>query len=193
VPGVPLPEMSPWRRRSLSIPPTSLHAWIDLAVWELWMGMLVCAVVVFGAVLIASAPGRIVAIEDLSACYAAPPIPQPCAKVVYRAGVLNAAFTALCGVMLMLLAAWFLWELWSAVAPRPITDDFLRLLDDSFGRSWRDPRTWPWSRLAWAYGFTLAGAVFTATIGLTLWTLVASTNGAPTPSIDTSQSFRLDQ
>ena len=38
--------------------------------------------------------------------------------------------------------------------PKPITDDFLKLLNDSFGRNWRDPRTWPWTRMLWAYGFT---------------------------------------
>jgi len=41
--------------------------------------------------------------------------------------------------------------------PIVITDDFLKLLDDSFGRNWRHLRSWPWARLGWAYGFTLAG------------------------------------
>ena len=75
-----------------------------------------------------------------------------------RAGALNVAFNVWCGVLLIAVAAWLLWELWSAVAPKPITDDFLKLLDDSFGRDWRNPRTWPWARLGWAYGFTLVGA-----------------------------------
>ena len=58
-----------------------------------------------------------------------------------------------------------MWELWSAVAPKPITDDFLQLLNDSFGRNWRDPRTWPWSRVLWAYGFTFVGVLFAAGTG----------------------------
>ena len=52
--------------------------------------------------------------------------------------------------------------MWNAAAPRPITDDFLKLLDDSFGRDWRKPRTWPWARLAWAYGFTIVGVTSAA-------------------------------
>ena len=36
-----LPEMSPWKRRPLTIPPDSWRAWLRLAVWEGWMGMLV--------------------------------------------------------------------------------------------------------------------------------------------------------
>src|SRR5204862_462868 len=52
------------------------------------------------------------------------------------------------------------------VAPRPITDDFLKLLDDSFGRDWRSPRTWPWARIGWAYGFTLVGAAMTIGIAI---------------------------
>ena len=68
----------------------------------------------------------------------------------------------LCGLLSLLVAAWFVWELWSAVAPKPITDDFLRLLSDSFARNWRDPRTWPWSRMLWAYGFTFVGVLLAA-------------------------------
>ena len=41
------------------------------------------------------------------------------------------------------VAAWLVWDLWSAAAPTPIIDDFLRLLEDSFARVWRKPRTWP--------------------------------------------------
>ena len=86
-----------------------------------------------------------------------PPVVQPCERVAYRAGALNVAFNLWCGVLLIAVAAWLLWELWNAVAPKPITDDFLKLLDDSFGRDWRSPRTWPWARMVWAYGFTLVG------------------------------------
>ena len=32
--------MSPWRRHPLTIPPDSCSAWVRLAVWEIWMGML---------------------------------------------------------------------------------------------------------------------------------------------------------
>ena len=73
---------------------------------------------------------------------------------------------AWCGLLLVGVAAWLLWELWSAVAPKPITDDFLKLLDESFGRDWRRPRTWPWARMMWAYGFTLVGASFGRAAGL---------------------------
>lgn len=192
---VSLPEMSPWNRRSLTIPPNSVHAWIRLAVWELWMGMVVCSVGGLGLLLIASASGHIVAVTDLSNCYAAPPVALPCEQIVYRGGALYAAFSALCGVMLVGVAAWCLWELWSAVEPKPITDDFLRLLNDSFGRDWRNPLTWPWTRVLLAYGFTLVGLTLTAGISVMIWTLVASSNPVKTPKarIETSQSFRLGQ
>ena len=63
-------------------------------------------------------------------------------------------FNVWCGLLLIAVAAWLVWELWSAAAPKPITDDFLKLLEDSFARDWRKPRTWPWARVGWAYGFT---------------------------------------
>jgi hypothetical protein len=44
-------------------------------------------------------------------------------------------------VVLIVVAAWLLSDLWSATAPKPITDDFLKLLEDSFARDWRKPRT----------------------------------------------------
>jgi hypothetical protein len=110
--------------------------------------------------------------------------------VAYRVGTLNTAFSVLCGLQLVAVALWFLWELWSAVESKPITDDFLKLLDDSFGRDWRRPRTWPWARMLWAYGFAVPGAVLT----LAIWTLVSSLP-AKTPSahVETSQSFRLSR
>ena len=37
-------DMRPWGRGSLTIPPNSKDAWLRLAVWELWMGMLVCII-----------------------------------------------------------------------------------------------------------------------------------------------------
>ncbi|HLG56672.1 MAG TPA: hypothetical protein VI485_15140 [Vicinamibacterales bacterium] len=193
--GVPLPAMSPWNRQALRIPPDSFRAWLRLALWELWMGMIVCGFLGFGALLIVTSPRHIFTSEDLTDCYASSPVVQPCERIVHRGGELNVAFTVLCGVLLIVVAAWLLWELWIAVEPKPITDDFLKLLHDSFGHDWRDPRTWPWTRLLWAYGFTLVGATVTAGAGLMIWTLVASSSSAkaPTIHIDTSQSFRLDQ
>ena len=83
-------------------------------------------------------------------------------------------------------------ELWSAVEPKPITDDFLKLLNASFGRNWRDPRTWPWSRMLWAFGFPLVGATLTAAISLTFWTLVSTSHSSkpPAANVETSQRFR---
>jgi hypothetical protein len=190
---LPLPEMSPWKPRSLTIPPNSMQAWLRLAIWELWMGTLVCGVLGLGVFLISLAPDRIVAVADLTNCYGPPPVPIPCERIVYRGGALNVAFSALCGLVMIGVAVWLLWELWNAVEPKPITDDFLRLLDDSFGRDWRNPLKWPWARMLWAYGFTIVGAVVTASVGMLFWTLVASTDSrrAPTVEVETSQSFRL--
>jgi hypothetical protein len=95
-----------------------------------------------------------------------------------------------CGVLLIAVAAWLLWELWNAVAPKPITDDFLKLLDDSFGRDWSRPHTWPWARVAWAYGFTLVGAVATLCMALVISSVTSSSAKAPTGRVETSQSFR---
>ena len=190
---VPLPEMAPWKPRAITIPPDSPRAWIRLAMWELWMGMLVCITIGLGVGLMLASPDRIVAVSDLTNCYAPPPVVLPCERIVYRGGALHAAFTALSGLMLVGVAVWFLWELWSAAEPKPITDDFLRLLNDSFGRSWRNPFTWPWARVLWAYGFTIVGAGLTASVGMAVWMLVASPQStrAPTAKIETSQSFTL--
>ena len=167
-----LNEIGLWRRRPLTIPPNSLRTWLQLATWEIWMGMLVCGAVAIGVQLIVTSPDRIVAVTDIARCYAPPPVALPCERII-RLGVMNAAFNTLCGTMFLGAAAWFLWELWRAVEPKPITDDFLKLLNDSFGRDWRNPLTWPWARVLWAYGFTLAGATLTAGVGLLIWTLVA--------------------
>ena len=175
----PQATISPFGGRRLIFPPTSTQAWIRLATWECWMGSLVAAIVTFAAILIRSAPGRVATVYDFSNCYVPPPVADPCARALYTTGVLNAAFTVLCGVVLMAVAVWLLWELWSAVEPPPITDEFLKLLDQSFGRNWRDPRHWPWARLFWAYGFTLVGAVTAMGIGMTAWTLL----GPPTRTI----------
>ena len=187
------PDLGPWRRYQLTIPPDSLHAWLTLAVWEFWMGVLVCAALGFGTQLIVTAPDSIVTVFDLSGCYAAPPVAQPCERVAFKAGALSVVFNMWCGVLLIAVAAWLLWELWSAVAPKPITDDFLKLLDDSFGRRWRDPRTWPWTRLGWAYGFAVVGATVALCVVLLFSSVVSSSRlaAAPAPHVETSQHFTL--
>ena len=186
-------DISPWRRSTLTIPPNSPEAWLRLAAWEIWMGMMLCVVCGFGVSLIVTSPDRLFVVSDLSHCYAPPPIALPCERIVYRGGMMNAAFSALCGVMLLGVAAWFLWELWSAVEPKPITDDFLKLLNDSFSRDWRNPLTWPWARAFWAYGFTAIGAAATAAIVLTVWTAMTSNLSAkaPAPRVETSQTFHV--
>jgi hypothetical protein len=112
---------------------------------------------------------------------------------VYKTGALNAAFTALCGVMLIGIALWLLCELWTAIEPKPITDDFLKLLHRSFGHDWRRPRTWPWARMLWAYGFTFVGVTLTAGAAMMIWTLFTSSAKTPIAHVETSQTFRLSQ
>jgi hypothetical protein len=187
-------DMSPWRRQQLTIPPDSMEDWIRLALWEFWMGMLVCGTLGFGTRLIAAAPDNIVTVYDFTNCYAVPPIAQPCERVVYQAGTLNVVLNAWFGLLLVAVAVWLLWELWSTVAPKPITDDFLKLLDDSFGRDWRSPRTWPWARVGWAYGFTLLGAASVVCVALLVSGVIASQPAkAPTVHVETSQRFRQVQ
>jgi hypothetical protein len=187
-----LPEMSPWRRHALTIPPDSADAWIRLVVWECWMGILLYGALSVAAHLVATAPDNVITVFDLKNCYAAAVV-LPCERVTYRAGFLNMALNLWLALLLITVAAWMLWELWNAAAPKPITDEFLKLLDDSFGRDWRRPRTWPWARVVWAYGFTLAGAASAVFIGLLISTALSS--GAPvkaaTPRVDTSQQFRV--
>lgn len=187
-----LPEMSPWKRQPLTIPPDSVGAWMRLAVWEFWMGILLAGAVIFGVELFVNAPRGLVTVFDFTNCYAAPPIAQPCERVAYRAGTMSLAFNVWCGLLLMAGAAWLLWELWTAVAPKPITDDFLKLLDDSFGANWRSLRSWPWMRIGWAYGFTLVGAAAALAIALFLSTVSSSSEfaKAPVPHVETSQHFR---
>ena len=190
---VGLPDMRPWGRRALTIPPDSRSAWIQLALWELWMGGMVAITTGFGGFFVRMAARRIITRVDLEACYGPPPVHIPCDRIVYVGGALDAAFTALIGVTLIGVALWFLCELWAAVEPRPLTDDFLRLLNDSFGRDWRNPLKWPWARLAYAYGFAAAGAALTIIVASTLWIATASSASPPAPSIrvTTSEGFRL--
>jgi len=184
--------MSPFRRYALSIPPDSGRAWLQLAAWELWMGALLCGAVWYGATLIVTAQDHLITVFDFTNCYATAVV-QPCERVAYRAGALNVAMNVWCGVLLIGVALWLIWELWSAVAPKPITDDFLKLLDDSFARDWRKPRTWPWARMGWAYGFTSVGVTTALGVGMLVSTLLAASTPARTPTIhiDTSQQFRL--
>ena len=153
------------------------------------MGVLLYVVFGLGTQLIASAPHSIVTVFDFTSCYAAPPVALPCERVAYRAGVLNAALNAWCGLLLIAVAAWLVLDLWSAAAPRRITDDFLSLLENSFARDWRRPRTWPWTRVAWAYGFTLAGVTSGVGITLLIWALSAAPP-ASAPAIETFEQFR---
>jgi hypothetical protein len=189
-----LQKTSPWKRRPpLTIPPDSMQAWVRLAVWEFAMGAIVSSALVFGTRLIASAPDNIVTVFDLSKCYAAPPVVQPCERVAYRAGMLNVGLNAWCGLLLVTVAAWLLWQLWDAAAPKPITDEFLKLLDDSFGRSWRRPRSWPWARLGWAFGFTFIGAVLAFSLGAIVSTVISSSTPPHTPAVETSERFRASR
>jgi hypothetical protein len=153
------------------------------------MGVIVCGALIFGSQLIVTAPQGLVTVFDFTNCYAVPPVAQPCERVAYRTGALNVMLNLWCGLLLIAVAAWLLWELWNAVAPKPITDDFLKLLDDSFGRDWRRLRTWPWARIGWAYGFTFAGAVAALCIGLVVSSVMSSAR-APTARVETSQRFR---
>ena len=184
--------MSPFRRYALSIPPESPRAWLQLAAWEFWMGALLCGAVWYGTTLIVTAQDHLITVFDFTNCYGAAVV-QPCERVAYRTGALNVAMNVWCGVLLIGVALWLVWELWGAVAPKPITDDFLKLLDDSFARDWRKPRTWPWARMGWAYGFTLVGITSAAGIGLLASTLLTSWTRTPTVHIDTSQQFRIGQ
>ena len=183
---------NPWRRPSLTIPPDSMRAWIRLAAWEGFMGAVACSALVFGTRLIRSAPDNIVTVFDFTNCYAAPPVVQPCEQVAYRAGMLNVVLNAWCGLLLVAVAAVLLWELWAAAAPKPITDEFLKLLHASFGRSWRRPRTWPWARLGWAYGLTFVGACLAFLLGATISAVISTSRPAHTPTIrvETSERFR---
>jgi hypothetical protein len=186
-------EMSLWKRRPLIIPPNSIHAWMQLAIWEMWMGILFCCALGVGVTLIVTSPDHIVAISDFRACYGPPPVPLPCERIVYRGGLLYMGFTALCGVMLVGASLWFLWELWTAVEPKPVTDDFLKLLNDSFGRDWRNPFTWPWGRVVWAYGFTTVGAALIAGVAVVIWSVMAASTPVRTPAVhvETSQPYMI--
>jgi len=184
--------MSPWSRRPLRIPPDSMRDWARLAVWECWMGLLVCGALYFGIRLIVTAPENIVTVFDYTNCQAAAPGAPPCERVAFYTGHLAVLMNGWCGLLLLAVAAWLLWELWNAVPSEPITDEFLKLLDESFGRSWRRPRSWPWSRLGWAYGFPLAGAVSALCAGWLLSNELSPLQRTrpPTAHVETSERFK---
>lgn len=171
-----VPEMSTWNRRGLTIPPDSWRAWLRLAVWEFWMGMVIGGAVTFGVQQIATSPDRIVTVEG------------------HQIGGLNALFSVMIGVLLLTVAVWLLWELWMAVKPRPIADDFLKLLHDSFARDWRNPLTWPWTRLAWAYGFSSLGAALVATAAFVLWSVAFASPTRPArPNVHAAPGVKVQQ
>jgi hypothetical protein len=165
--------MSAWNRRGLTIPPDSWRAWTRLAVWQFWMGLVIGGAILFGVQQITTAPDRIVSFHDFTTCPAATQATGPCERI-YRTGGLNALFSLMCGGLLFVIAAWLIWELWLAVKPRPIADDFLKLLHQSFSHHWRNPRRGPWARVAWAYGFASLGAAFLIVVGLLVWSTAAS-------------------
>ena len=183
-----------WNWNRLTIPPVSLRDWLKLAAWELWVGMLLCGLISFGVLFIVTASDRIVIAEDLSGCYATTVV-LPCERFVYRTGGLNAIFSVLIGVMVLAAALWFLWDLWNVAEPTPVSDDFLALLYHSFARNWRDPRTWPWSRMLWAYGFTALGAAVTAATAVLVWTTLSSSplGKPPVANVETSERFKVRQ
>ena len=155
------------------------------------MGGVICAALVFGIRLIVTAPENIVTVFDFTNCNAASSAAPHCERVAFYTGQFAAVLNTWCGTLLIVVAVALLWELWSAAAPKPITDDFLKLLDDSFGHSWRRPRRWPWARLGWAYGFTTIGAVIALSLGLIATEVLASSRRAhpPTFRIETSERF----
>jgi hypothetical protein len=54
----------------------------------------------------------------------------------------------------------------------------------------RRPRTWPWRRLGFAYGFTLVGASLTLCLGMLVSTRASSSGPVRTPTVETSERFR---
>jgi hypothetical protein len=189
------PELSAWRRPALTTRPSSFGAWARLGAWEARMGILLYVALALGIQLIATAPASIVTVFDFTGCYAAPPIAQPCERVLYRAGTLNAALNVWCGLVLLAVAVFLLWDVWSAVAPKPIVDEFLKLVDDSFARDWRRPGTWPWKRVVRAYGFTLVGVAAAACVELMISAMITPSrpDKAPTVHVETSERFRLNE
>ena len=150
-----------WRKRTIIVPPETRDEWVRLVAWELWMGLMLFFLVAVGIELAATPPDG---------------------------GWFTIASAMVAGVTMLTVAARVLWSLWGATEPAPITDDFLRLLHESFGRNWRDPTTWPWSRVKWAYGFTTVGVA----IGLLLTlTLSEALRSLPSPRRPATQAESL--
>jgi hypothetical protein len=156
------------------------------------MGLILFLLVALGVRLVMTSPDRVVLLHDVSQCYAAPPVPVPCERTLYR-GLLNVAFSAFAGFMMLAIALWMLWSLWHAAEPAPITDDFLRLLSDSFGHDWRNPKTWPWSRVLWAYGFTTLGVALGLVVTMAASSALRSLPSprAPATSVETVDIFTV--
>ena len=186
-------EVRPWWvKRTIIVPPETRDEWARLVTWELWMGFILFLLVAIGTRLVVTAPERVVLLHDVSQCYAAPPVPVPCERTLYR-GLLNVAFSAFSGFMMLAVAAWMVWSLWNIAEPAPITDDFLRLLNDSFGFEWRKPKTWPWSRLAWAYGFTTIGVAIGLAAAIAVSSALMSLPRRAAPAAEPLHIFRVGQ
>jgi hypothetical protein len=189
------PNQAPWwRKRTIVIPPETRDEWVRLVTWELWMGLILFLLVALGTGLLMTSPDRVVLLHDVSQCYATPPVPIPCERTLYR-GLLNVAFSAFSGFMMLAVALWVVWSLWNAAEPAPITDDFLRLLSDSFARDWRNPKTWPWSRVLWAYGFTTVGVALGLIVTMAVSSALASlpSTRRPAAQTETLPIFRVGQ
>lgn len=183
-----------WRKRTIVIPPETRDEWVRLVTWELWMGLILFLLVALGMRLIMTSPDRVVPVYDLSQCYAAPPVPVPCERTLHR-GLLNVAFSAFSGFIMLAIASWMMWSLWSTAEPAPIMDDFLRLLSDSFARDWRNPMTWPWSRVLWAYGFTALGVGLGLVAAMAVSAALSSLPSPKRPAaqVETLEIFRAGQ
>jgi hypothetical protein len=155
-----------WRRRTIVAPPETRDEWVRLVAWELWIGLILFFLFAVGIELAATPPDR---------------------------GWFIVALSIVSGMTMLAVAARLLWSLWRAAEPAPITDDFLSLLHESFGRNWRDPRTWPWSRLKWAYGFTTVGVAMGLLLTIALSEAVRSlpSTRRPATEINTLQIFRV--
>jgi hypothetical protein len=160
------PELQAWWRRTIIAPPKTRDEWVRLVTWELWIGLILFFLLAVGIELVITPPDG---------------------------GWFTDTFSVTLGVTMLAVAARLLWSLWSAAEPAPITDDFLSLLHESYGRNWRDPRTWPWSRLKWAYGFTTVGVAMGLLLTIALSEAIRSlpSTRRPATRMDTLQIFRV--
>jgi hypothetical protein len=112
------------------------------------------------------------------------------AQITSGAGSLNAAFMLAFGLFVLVVATWLLWELWVATAPKPLNDEFLRLLSNSFTCDWRNPATWPWTRLCWTYGFALLGVCASVAVRAAIVNTPPSTSTVHVETIGSSTTSR---